>query len=148
MIDRRLPPAIAAAAAALLLSGCPQDPLGPENRLAVLALSQCRHAEAMDLADRAARSGHKYNVQRALLLKAAILRDSGDAAAAEALYPDIEAAWRAAKQRDLDAERREREIGLFLEVARQERRAKGLPLTCSAADAGVDAGTDAGAASR
>ena len=72
-------------------------------------------------------------MQRALLLKAAILRDAGDEAAAEALYPRVGEAWNAVKKRDLTPERREREIGLFLEVAKQERRVNGLPTDCSKA---------------
>ena len=123
--------AIAAVATALFLSGCGEDPLGPDNRLAVIAFGKCRHAQAMQLADNAIATGNANNVYRGLALKAAILRDQGDAAGAEALYPDLERAWEAAKERTLTAYRRERDIGLFIDVARAERQVQGMNADCS-----------------
>jgi hypothetical protein len=118
--------------AALALTGCGEDPLGPDNRMALIALGQCRHAQALLLADNAMQRGTEHNAQRALMLKAAILRDAGDEAAAEALYPAIDEAWQKVKKRKLKPNRREREIGLFLDVAKQERQVRGIPVDCSA----------------
>jgi hypothetical protein len=117
--------------AALLLTGCGEDPMGPDNRLALLALSKCRHAQALQLADNAIARGNAQNIHRGWALKAAILRDMGEEADAEALYPRIAEAWEAAKGRTLTPERRERDIGLFLDVARAERVAQGLSPDCS-----------------
>lgn len=123
--------ALAPLAGALLLGGCPQDPLGPQNRFAVIAFGQCRHDQALLLAEQAIREGNEDNVLRALLLKAAILRDRGRPDAAEALYPRIAEAWEAAKDKPLSASRRERDIQMFIDVARAERNAKGLAPDCS-----------------
>jgi len=117
--------------AGLLLSGCGEDPMGPDNRLALMALSECRHTQALQLTDNAIARGNEQNVHRAWALKAAILRDLGDTKGAQALYPKIAAAWEAAKARTLTDARRERDIGLFLEVAHAERHTKGLPADCS-----------------
>jgi hypothetical protein len=118
-------------AAAMLLDGCGEDPMGPDNRLALMALGKCRHAQALQLTDNAVARGNEHNIHRAWALKAAILRDMGDEAGAEALYPRIEEAWEAAKGRTLTEARRERDIGLFLDVARAERLANGLAEDCS-----------------
>jgi hypothetical protein len=115
----------------LPLGGCGEDPMGPDNRLALMALTKCRHDQALQLADNAIARGNAQNVHRAWALKAAILRDRGDTGAAEKLYPEIAAAWEAAKGRTLTDARRERDIGLFLEVARAERLAQGLSEDCS-----------------
>ncbi len=117
--------------AGLLLSSCGEDPMGPDNRLALMALSECRHALALQLTDNAIARGNEQNVHRAWALKAAILRDLGDTKGAQALYPEIAAAWESAKGRTLTEARRERDIGLFLEVAHAERQTKGLPADCS-----------------
>jgi hypothetical protein len=53
------------------------------------------------------------------MLKAAILRDQGEHAAAEALYPRIAETWEAVKRRALTPEQREREIAVFIDVAQQ-----------------------------
>jgi hypothetical protein len=116
----------------LLLAGCGEDPMGPDNRLALLALGKCRHAQALQLTDNAIERGNEHNIHRAWALKAAILRDMGDTAGAQALYPRIEAAWEAAKGRTLTEARRERDIGLFLQVARAERQTHGLAPDCTA----------------
>ncbi len=115
----------------LLLTGCGEDPMGPDNRLALMALGKCRHAQALQLADNAIAQGTEKNVHRAWALKAAILRDLGDEAGAQGLYPEIAAAWEAAKGRTLTEARRERDIRLFLDVARSERLAQGLSENCS-----------------
>jgi hypothetical protein len=120
-------------AASLLLSGCPEDPMGPDNRMALIALGQCHHAQALHLTDLALARGDAYQAQRAWMLKAAILRDSGALARAEALYPQLEAAWRAVKKTDLKPGRRERDIEIFLDIARNERRVNGLPDDCQPA---------------
>jgi hypothetical protein len=64
-------------------------------------------------------------------MKAAILRDRGDAAGAEALYPRIESAWEAAKERTLTAYRRERDIGMIADIVRAERLARNRPEDCT-----------------
>jgi hypothetical protein len=115
----------------LLLAGCPNDPMGPDIRLALLALGQCNHDAALKLADNGIAAGDDNNRERGLMLKAAILRDRGETAAAEALYPDIAEAWKARKGSTLKDSRRERDIGLYLDVARAERRARGLPEDCA-----------------
>jgi hypothetical protein len=120
-----------ALAAAMLLGGCGEDPMGPDNRLALMALGKCRHAQALQLTDNAVARGNEHNIHRAWALKAAILRDMGDEAGAEAIYPRIEAAWEKAKGRTLSEARRERDIGLFLDVARAERLANGLAEDCT-----------------
>jgi hypothetical protein len=117
--------------AGLLLAGCGEDPMGPDNRLALMALGKCRHAQALQLTDNAIARGNANNIHRAWALKAAILRDMGDTEGAEALYPQIEAAWEAAKGRTLTDARRERDIGLFQEVARAERQSHGFAADCS-----------------
>jgi hypothetical protein len=129
-LSRRLAP-LSALLLLLLLGGCGEDPMGPDNRLALMALTKCRHAQALQLTDNAIARGNEHNVHRAWALKAAILRDMGDAAGAEALYPQIAAAWEAAKGRTLTEARRDRDIGLFLDVARAERTARGLSEDCS-----------------
>ncbi|WP_201246184.1 hypothetical protein [Halochromatium salexigens] len=124
----------------LLLISCAEDPMGAENRFALMALNQCNHGQALMLVDQAIERGNAENVERALMLKAAILRDRGDTAAAEALYPAIDAAWEAAKEKSLSASRRERDIQMFIDIAQAERHALGLDATCeaSAADQGRD----------
>jgi hypothetical protein len=124
-------PAVLALIPALLFTGCGEDPLGPDNRLALMALGKCRHEQALQLADNAIASGNAKNVHRAWALKAAILRDMGDNAGSEALYPNIAEAWEAAKDRTLTEYRRERDIGLFIDVARAERQARGMNADCS-----------------
>ncbi|KAA6184171.1 hypothetical protein F2Q65_13345 [Thiohalocapsa marina] len=118
----------------LLLTGCGDDPLGADNRMALLALGKCRHDQALQMTDNAIARGTEHNAQKALLLQAAILRDQGDIAAAEVLYPRIAAAWESVKGRPLTEERRERDIRLFLDVARNERLANGLPPDCRTGD--------------
>lgn len=115
---------------ALLLSGCPKDPLGADNRLALVALGQCQHAQALLLTERAIAVGSKHNVQQAQMLRAAILLDGGDRAGAESLYPAIDAAWEAARGKALTPARRARELRLFRDVARDQRISAGLPPDC------------------
>ncbi|MEA3639535.1 MAG: hypothetical protein VBE63_06285 [Lamprobacter sp.] len=121
---------IAGLLSVLLLSGCAEDPMGPENRFALIAFGQCSHNQALMLVDQAIAKGHADNLERGLMLKAAILRDRGDLAAAEALYPKIDAAWQAAKEKTLSPSRREREIQMFINIAQAERHAKGLDPSC------------------
>ncbi len=114
-----------------LLSSCGEDPMGPDNRLALLALTQCQYDKATRLTDNAAAQGNADHTYRAWVLKAAILRDRGDAAGAEALNPGIEAAWEAAKERTLSEYRRERDIGMIEDVVRAERLARNRPEDCT-----------------
>lgn len=133
-MPRLLPSPLKAAcllAALALLAGCGEDPMGPDNRLALLALSKCRHAQALQLTENAIARGNEHNIHRGWALKAAILRDMGDTQGAQALYPRIAEAWEAAKGRTLTPARRERDIRLFLDVARAERVAMGLAEDCS-----------------
>jgi hypothetical protein len=118
----------------LALSSCSEDPMGAENRFALMALSQCHYEQALLLVEQAIEHGNADNVERALMLKAAILRDRGDTAAAEALYPAIDAAWEAAKEKSLSASRRERDIQMFLDVVQAERHAKGIDAACEGGD--------------
>ena len=122
-----------ALAASLVLVGCGEDPLGADNRMALLALGKCRHDQALQLTENAMQRGNEHNVQQSLMLQAAILRDRGDASAEQALYPKIAEAWEAVKRRALTPERRERDIRLFIDVARDERLAQGLAPDCAAA---------------
>jgi hypothetical protein len=115
---------------ALLLASCAEDPMGPENRFAIIAFGQCSYDQALMLADQAIAKGNADNVERGLMLKAAILRDRGDLKAAEALYPQIDAAWQAAKDKPLSESRRLRDIQMFIDVAHAERHAKGLDPSC------------------
>jgi hypothetical protein len=117
--------------AALLLTGCPEDPMGPDNRMALIAFGHCDYRQALHLTEMALARGDDHHVQRAWMLKAAILRDQGAKAAAEALYPELNAAWKAARKTELKASRRERDIGILIDIAHNERRAKGLPLNCA-----------------
>jgi hypothetical protein len=119
----------------LMLTGCPEDPLGPDNRMALLALGQCNDGRALQLAERAIAQGSEQNVLQGLMLKAAILRDRGDNAAAEALYPQIQVAWDKAKRRALRPDRRERDIQMFIDITRDERRAHGLDPDCASGGA-------------
>jgi hypothetical protein len=120
--------------AAGLVTGCPNDPMGPEVRFALIALGQCKYDTALKLVDDAIASDDENYRERGLMLKAAILRDRGDTGAATALYPEIAAAWKARKGSDLKDSRRERDIGLYLDAARGERRANGLPEDCADID--------------
>lgn len=129
-----------AAVCLLALAGCSEDPLGPENRFALIAFGQCRHDQALMLVEQAIAHGQPENVERALMLKAAILRDRGDLAAAEALYPQIGEAWKAAKDKTLPTNRRERDIQMFIDIAHAERRTNGLDPSCQASPAPADAG--------
>lgn len=115
---------------ALLLSSCAEDPMGPENRFALIAFSQCSYDQALMLADQAIAKGNADNVERGLMLKAAVLRDRGDLEGSQALYPEIDAAWQSAKEKPLSASRRERDIQMFIDIAHAERRAKGLDPSC------------------
>jgi hypothetical protein len=124
----------------LLLIGCGEDPMGPDNRMALMALSKCRHDQALQLTENAIARGNEHNIHRAWTLKAAILRDRGDDTGAEALYPEIKKAWESAKRRELTEYRRERDINLFLDVARAERAVNGLPADCEAP--AVESGED------
>jgi len=119
------------AATALTLTGCPDDPMGPEVRLAMVALGQCKYDTALKLVDHAISGGDENYRERALMLKAAILRDQGDTAGAEALYPAIAEAWKTRKDSTLKPSRRERDIGLYLDAARGQRRSNGLPEDCT-----------------
>jgi hypothetical protein len=101
--------------------------------MALLAFGQCRYDQALQLADNAIERGSDRNLQQALMLKAAILRDRGDSAAAEALYPRIDETWEAVKRRALSPERRERDIALFIDIAQRERIGQGLTPDCAAA---------------
>jgi hypothetical protein len=114
----------------LLLSSCGDDPIGPDNRMALRALGQCRHAQALQLTDNAIERGSARNALQALMLKAAILRDQGENAAVDALYPRIAETWEAVKRRALPPEQREREIAIFIDVARNERIAQGFSPNC------------------
>lgn len=116
--------------AGTLLLGCGEDPLGPENRFALVAFGQCSYDQALMLTDQAIARGNADNVERGLMLKAAILRDRGDQAAAEALYPQIAAAWERARDKPLKPSRRERELQILIDIARAERRAKELDPNC------------------
>ena len=117
----------------LLLGGCGEDPMGPDNRMALLAFGQCRYDQALQLTDNAIERGSEPNQQQALMLKAAILRDQGDSAAEQALYPRIDATWEAVKRRALSPERRERDIARFVDIARKERIARGGTPDCAEA---------------
>ncbi|NEX15135.1 MAG: hypothetical protein C1943_00505 [Halochromatium sp.] len=121
---------LAGALSALLLSSCAEDPMGPENRFALIAFGQCSYDQALMLADQAIAKGNADNIERGLMLKAAILRDRGDLQAAEALYPEIDAAWQAAKEKPLSESRRLRDIQMFIDIAHAERHAKGLDPSC------------------
>lgn len=121
-----------AALCLLVLAGCSEDPLGPENRFALIAFGQCNHDQALMLVEQAIARGQPENVERGLMLKAAILRDLGDLAGSEAMHPEIEAAWQAAKDKTLSPSRRERDIQMFIDVAHAERRIKGLDPSCEA----------------
>lgn len=118
-------------AAGVLLGGCPEDPMGPDNRLALIAFGRCQPEQALHLTDLAIKQGDAHQRQRAWMLKAAILRDSGDLSGAQALYPELEAAWMAVKKNPLQPSRRERDIRLLIDIAYQERRAHGLPGDCA-----------------
>jgi hypothetical protein len=117
------------------LGSCGDDPIGPDNRMALRAFGQCRHAQALQLTDNAMERGSARNAQQALMLKAAILRDQGEQAAAEALYPRIAETWEAVKRRALTPEQREREIAVFIDVAHNERIAQGVAPNCERAPA-------------
>ncbi len=121
---------LAGVLSALLLSSCADDPMGPENRFALIAFGQCSYDQALMLVDQAIAKGNADNVERGLMLKAAILRDRGDVEAAEALYPKIDAAWQAAKEKPLSESRRRRDIQMFIDIAQAERHAKGLDASC------------------
>ncbi len=116
--------------AAGLLSGCPEDPLGPDNRLALIAFGRCDDQQALQLADLAIARGDAHHIQRALMLKAAILRDRGDTSEAEAIYPELAKAWTAARKSELKTSRRERDISILIDIAHNERRANDLPTDC------------------
>jgi hypothetical protein len=113
-----------------LLLGCGEDPLGPENRFALIAFGQCSYDQALMLAEQAIASDNADHIERGLMLKAAILRERGDTAAAEALYPEIAAAWERARDKTLKPSRREREIQLLIDIARAERHDKALAPDC------------------
>jgi len=117
--------------ASALLAGCSEDPLGPENRFALIAFGQCSYDQALMLAEQAIARGNADNIERGLMLKAAILRDRGDPAAAEALYPDIETAWEHAREKPLSPSRRERAIQMLIDIAHAERRAKDMEPSCT-----------------
>jgi hypothetical protein len=121
---------LSATLALALLAGCSEDPLGPENRFALIAFSQCNHAQALMLVEQAIKRGNLENKERGLMLKAAILRDQGETGAAEALYPEIEEAWQKAKQKSLSPQRRERDIQMLIDIAHAERYAKKLDPSC------------------
>jgi hypothetical protein len=123
-------------ATSAMLAGCSEDPLGPENRFALIAFGQCSYDQALMLAEQAIAGGNADNVERGLTLKAAILRDRGDTAAAEALYPEIEAAWERAREKPLSPSRRERAIQMLIDIAHAERRAKGMDPNCAGTAAG------------
>jgi hypothetical protein len=115
-----------------LLAGCSEDPLGPENRFALIAFSQCNHAQALMLVEQAIEQGNPDNKERGLMLKAAILRDQGDTVAAEALYPAIAKSWEQARGKSLSPQRREREIKMLVNIAHAERHAKNIDPKCRA----------------
>lgn len=118
------------ALSALLVSGCAEDPMGPQNRFALIAFGQCSNNQALMLVNQAIEQGNADHIERGLMLKAAILRDQGDPEAAEALYPEIDAAWEAAREKTLSASRREREIQMLIDIAQAERHAKGIDPDC------------------
>ncbi|EIC21877.1 hypothetical protein [Thiorhodovibrio frisius] len=119
------------AIAGALLSGCPADPMGPDNRMALIAFGRCDYQQAMQLTERVIEQEKDvYHVQRAWVLKAAILHDMGKTAAAEAIYPEIEAAWKAVRKSTLKTNRRERDIAIMIDIAHNERQSNGLPVDC------------------
>lgn len=124
-------PLVALALAGALLGGCPEDPLGPDNRMALLAFGRCDHAQAVQFAARAIASEDPRYVQRAWMLKLAMARDQGDSDAALAISAQLETAWANARGGTLTAARRERELGILSDIAHQERRAQGLPADCA-----------------
>ena len=119
------------AIAGALLSGCPEDPMGPENRMALIAFGRCDYQQALQLTERVIEQKQDiYHVQRAWMLKAAVLRDMGRTAEAEAIYPELEAAWKAARKSALKTSRRERDIAILIDIAQNERHSNGLPVEC------------------
>lgn len=114
----------------LSLTACGPDPLGPDNRMALIALGRCESVEALTWVAAAKTRGSDQNVYQSLLLNAAILLEHGETAAAEALYPAIEAQWRAMKGRSLSPDKRDRTIDLFLAIVRDERVRHGLGENC------------------
>lgn len=116
----------------MLLGGCPEDPMGPDNRLALVAFGQCDREQALELTDQVIERGEdEYHVQRAWMLKYAILRDMGRSSAAEAIYPQVEESWQAVRHGKLSASRLERELGILTGIAQNDRHAKGLPPDCA-----------------
>ncbi|WP_328983786.1 hypothetical protein [Thiorhodovibrio winogradskyi] len=119
------------ASASLLLSGCPEDPMGPDNRMALIAFGRCDHQQALELTNRAIERGEDpHHIQRAWMLKAAILRDQGQMAALKTIYPQLDAAWKNARKSELSDSRRERDINILIDVAHNERRANRLAVDC------------------
>ncbi len=120
------------------LGGCGKDPMGPENRMALLAFGQCQYERALELTDFAIEQGSDKNAHRALLLQAAIYRDLGQPKAAEALYPAITTQWAAMDKGHLSGSKRERDIQLMLDIALEERRLRELPADCAGVDSVFD----------
>lgn len=115
---------------AVPLSGCPEPRLGPDLKMGMMALAQCRHDQALLLADAALARGDAQTRLRALLLKAATRIDRGDQPALEALYPEIDTAWQAARRRVPTPAQRAEAIDLFLGAARTDRQARGIAPDC------------------
>lgn len=122
---------LAVVAVIVSLAGCSEDPMGPENRLALLAWGRCQPEEALRLADAALTSPAPETRYHALVLKAAMRREAGDIAGAEALYPRMAAEWQAAKEKPLNERRRERDIAMRLTIAESERHMHGFAPDCS-----------------
>lgn len=127
-----------------LLSGCGEDPIGPENRLALMAWGRCQPQEAQRLSDAALSSTAPETRYHALVLKAAMRREAGDTAGAEALYPRMEAEWQAAKDKPLKERRRERDIKMRQTIAESERHMHGFATDCSDAARASAATTEPG----
>jgi hypothetical protein len=114
-----------------LTAGCGEDPMGHENRLALLAWGRCQPDEAERLVAAALAGSEPEARYHALVLKAAMRREAGDSAGAAALYPQMAAEWEAAKDKPLNERRRERDITMRLKIAESERHMQGLAADCS-----------------
>lgn len=128
--NRHRASALAIVAVIGLLNGCGEDPMGPENRLALMAWGRCQPDEALRLADLALAKPEPEARYHALVLKAAMRREAGDSTGAEALYPRLAAEWQAAKDRTLSERRRERDIAMRLTIAESERHMHGHAPDC------------------
>jgi hypothetical protein len=118
----------------VILSACIPAALGPDTKAAEQAFGTCKHDAALEAVEKAlATSTDGDEIYHALTLKAAVLKDMGDAQASQALHPTILLVARVLDGGPLSRDSMERDVDQHILYAQRTRQDNGLTKTCQAA---------------